>query len=171
MVLTCENFIDGKHFYPNLTLFMSMFQETTIFLQTISREKQNILTMTTPDKIKELEDTIIDFNEYLETVAAGLENLEIGVKAIVENIKVEIEELSKGTEDVISGMKHDVEQGRIVVAQMLKTLSTTKSSLSTIPTEYTAKPTTSQTTEPSSSTPFLEKEKEMLELKAKDSNF
>ena len=50
---------------------MNMFQETTIFLQIISQEKQNILTMTTPDKIKELEDIIIDFNEYLETVAAG----------------------------------------------------------------------------------------------------
>ena len=127
--------------------------------------------MTTPDKLKELEDIVIDFNEYLETVAAGLENLETGVKAIVENIRVEIEELSKGTEDVISGMKHDLEQGRTVVAEMLKTLSTTKSSPSptptTVQTESTAKPATPQTEEPSSSTPFLEKEKEMLELKAK----
>ena len=87
---------------------MSMFKETIIFLQTILREKQNILTITTPEKVKELEDIIIDFNEYLKTVA-GLENLKTGVKAIVENIKVEIEELSKGTEDVISGMKHDLE--------------------------------------------------------------
>ena len=61
--------------------------------------------MTTPDKIKELEDSVIDFNEYLETIATGLENLDTGVKAIVANIKVEIEELSKGTEDVISSMK------------------------------------------------------------------
>jgi len=64
-------------------------------------------------------------------------------------------------------MRRDVEQGRIVVAEMLKTLSTTKSSLSTIPTESTADPVIVQTTEPSSSSPFLEKEKEMLELKAK----
>jgi len=65
-------------------------------------------------------------------------------------------------------MRHDLEQGRIVVAKMLKALSTTKSSLSTIPTTSLAKPQTSQTTiEPSSSSPFLEKEKKMLELKAK----
>jgi len=88
--------------------------------------------MTTPDKIKELEDIIIDFNEYLEPVSAGLEHLDTGVKAIVENIRVEIEELSKGIEEIISNMGHDLEQGRIVVAEMLKTLSTTKSSLSTI---------------------------------------
>ena len=36
-----------------------------------------------------------------------------------------------------------------------------------MPTTSMAKPSTSQTTEPSSSSPFLEKEKEMLELKAK----
>jgi len=54
--------------------------------------------MTTPDKIKGLEDIITDFNEYLETVSIGLEHLNTGVKAIVENITVEVEELSKGTE-------------------------------------------------------------------------
>jgi len=51
---------------------MSVFQETIIFLQIISREKQNIITMATLDKIKEFEDVIIDFNEYLETVIVGL---------------------------------------------------------------------------------------------------
>jgi len=111
-----------------------MFQETTIFLQIISQEKQSILTMTTLDKIKELDDSIIEFNEYLETVSTGLEHLDTGVKAIVENIRVEVEELSKETEKIISNVKHDLEQGRIVVAEMLKTLSTTKSSLSTMPT-------------------------------------
>jgi len=62
-------------------------------------------------------------------------------------------------------MKHDLEQGRIVVAEMLKALSTTKSSLSTSPTENTVKPATLQTIEPSSSTPFLEKEKKITKLK------
>jgi len=65
-------------------------------------------------------------------------------------------------------MRHDLEQGRIVVVEMLKALSTTKSSLSTILTTSLEKPQTSQTTtKPPSSSPFLEKEKEMLELKAK----
>lgn len=31
--------------------------------------------MTTPDKIKELEDIVIGFNEYLEIVSIGLEQL------------------------------------------------------------------------------------------------
>jgi len=44
--------------------------------------------MMTPSKIKELEDIIIDFNEYLETVSTGLEHLDTGVKVIVENIRV-----------------------------------------------------------------------------------
>ena len=99
--------------------------------------------MTTSDKIKELEDSIIDFNEYLETIAVGLENLDTGVKATVENIRVKLEELSKETEEVISSMKHDVEQGKIVVAEMLKALSTTKSSSSTMTTTSPAKPQTS----------------------------
>ena len=51
---------------------------------------------------------------------------------------------------------------------MLKALSTTKSFPSTIPTTSLAKSQTSQTTtKPSSSSRFLEKEKEMIELKAK----
>ena len=33
------------------------------------------------DKIKELEDIIIDFNEYLETVLEGLKQIHTGVKA------------------------------------------------------------------------------------------
>jgi len=124
--------------------------------------------MTTPDKSKEIEDIIIDFNEYLETLSTGLEHLDTGVKAIVENTKVEVEELSKGTEEIISNMRHDLEQGRIEVAEMLKALSNTKLSSSTTSTTSLAKPQTSQTImEASSSSPFLEKENEMLELKAK----
>jgi len=67
-------------------------------------------------------------------------------------------------------MKRDLEQGITVLAEMLKPLSITKSSLSTITTTSLAKPQTSQTImieEPSSSSPFLEKENEMLELKVK----
>jgi len=76
--------------------------------------------MTTSNGIKELEDIIINFNEYLKTVSTGLEHLDTGVKVIVENIRVEVEELSKGTEEIISNMRHDLEQGRIVVVEMLK---------------------------------------------------
>jgi len=55
-----------------------------------------------------------------------------------------------------------------LVAEMLKALGTTKSSPSTTTTTTLAKPQTSQiTTKPGSSSPFLKKEKEMLELKAK----
>jgi len=98
----------------------------------------------------------------------GLEHLDTGVKVIVENIRVEVEEISKETEEIILNMRRDLDQGRIAVAEMLKALNTTKSSPSTITTTSLAKPHTSQTTtEPSSSSPFLEKEKEMLELKAK----
>ena len=75
----CENSINGKLFCLNLTLFMSMFQETITFLQTILQEKLNISTMTTPEKLKELEDITIDFNEYLETTTVNLEHLETGV--------------------------------------------------------------------------------------------
>ena len=46
--------------------------------------------MMTPDKIKELEDIIIDFNEYLETVSTGLEYLHTGVKAIVEILEFKL---------------------------------------------------------------------------------
>ena len=64
-------------------------------------------------------------------------------------------------------MRQDLEQGRTMVAEMLKALRTTKTSPSTIPTTSLAKPQTSwTTTEPSLSSPFLEKEKERLELKA-----
>jgi len=46
---------------------------------------QNISTITTLNKIKELEDIaiVIDFNEHLETISARLENLDTGVKAII----------------------------------------------------------------------------------------
>ena len=65
-------------------------------------------------------------------------------------------------------MSHDLKQGRIVVVETLKALSTAKSSPATIPTTSLAKPQTSQTsTEPGSRSPFLEKEKAMLELKDK----
>ena len=64
-----------------------MLQEIIIFLQIILQEKQNISTMTTPDKLKELEDIVIDFNEYFETVSAGLKQLESGVQAIVDNLR------------------------------------------------------------------------------------
>ena len=53
--------------------------------------------MTSPKKLKELEDITIDFNEYLQTVTENLKHLEIGVQAIVTNIRTEIDELSKGT--------------------------------------------------------------------------
>ena len=66
--------------------------------------------MTTPDKPKELEDIVIDFKEYLETILGELEQLEIGVKAIVDNIITEIDELSIGTDNIIRDMKKDTEQ-------------------------------------------------------------
>ena len=50
--------------------------------------------MTTLDKLKELEDIVIDLNEYLETIAKGFEQLDIGVKAVVDNLRVRVEELS-----------------------------------------------------------------------------
>ena len=47
--------------------------------------------MTTPDKLKELKDIVIGFNEYLQTVSIGLEQLDTGVKAIVTLITSESE--------------------------------------------------------------------------------
>jgi len=123
--------------------------------------------MTTPDKLKELKNIVIYFNEYLETVAEGLGQPDIGVKVIVDNLRVEIEELSKETEEI---MQRDLEQGTTVVAEMLKVLCSTKYFSSTNTTTSFAKPSTSQTTknkELSSSGPFLEKEKRLLEFKAK----
>jgi len=121
--------------------------------------------MITPEKIKEPEYIIIDFNEYFETISEGLEQLDTIVKPIVDNIKVEIEELFKGTEEFILTIKGDIEQGRTVVAEMVKVLNTTKSSPSTITTTSLAKPQTSQTItieESSSNSQFLEKDKEIL---------
>jgi len=83
--------------------------------------------MITLDRIKELEYIIINFNEYLEAVSEGLEQLDMRVKTIVNNIKVENEELFKETEEIILTIKRDLEQGRTVVAEMVKVLSTTKS--------------------------------------------
>ena len=77
----------------------------------------------------------------------GLEHLDTGVKAIVENIIVEVEELSKETEEIILNMRRDLDQGRIAVAEMRKALNTTKSSPSTITTTSLTKPQTSQTIE------------------------
>jgi len=75
-------------------------------------------------------------------------------------------------------MRKDHEQGRTIITEFLKTISFLKSTSSiTSPmiTTSSANPMTSptiQTTtttlaEPNSSSPFLEKEKEMLQLKAK----
>ena len=173
MALICTNFTDDKLSCLNLTAFVSMLQEIIIFLQIISQENQNISTMTTPDKLKELEDIVINFNEYLNTVSAGLEQLEISAQAIVDNLQTEINELSTRTSDIIRDMKKDLEQGRMVLDEMLKSISSLKSHSSTISTISTispVKPQFLQTTKskaPSSSIPFLEKERKMQELKAK----
>ena len=71
------------------------------FLADYLRRELEYLTMTTPDKLKEPEDIAIDFNEYLETVSAGLEQLETGVKVIVDNIRTKMDELSIGTDSII----------------------------------------------------------------------
>jgi len=73
-------------------------------------------------------------------LSIGLEHLDAGVKAVVENIRVEVEELSNETEDTISNMRQDLEQERTVVAEMLKALSTTEFSPSTILTTSLANP-------------------------------
>jgi len=123
--------------------------------------------MTTPDKLKELED-----NEYLETVSVRLEQLEIGIKVAIDNIQTEIKELFTRTDSIIRDMEKDLEQIITVITEMPKSISCLKSPSSTILTISTTipvKPQTSpsKTIEPSSSTPFLEKDKEMPELKAK----
>ena len=90
--------------------------------------------MTTPDKLSEPEDIVIDFNEYLETVLTGLEQLKIGVEAIVHKIRTEIDKLATGTNSIINDMKKDIERGRTVIAEMLKSISSMKSPSSTIST-------------------------------------
>ena len=65
--------------------------------------------MTTPDKLKEFENIVINFNEYLKTVANGLEQKDTCVKVIVDNLRVEIEELPTGIEEIILNMKCDLE--------------------------------------------------------------
>ena len=64
--------------------------------------------MTTPDKVKELDDIVIDFNEYLETISTGLEQLKTRVQAIVDNLHTEIDELATGTNSIIADMKKDL---------------------------------------------------------------
>jgi len=124
--------------------------------------------MTTLDKIKEPENIVIDFNKYPKTASIGLEHFDTRVKAIVENLNVEVKELSKGIEEIFTNMKKDLEQGRIVVTQMLKGLNIDPSSsiVSTINFVMPQPSATTPTKEPNSSTSFLKKEKEMLELKA-----
>jgi len=97
--------------------------------------------MTTPDKVKELDDIVIDFNEYLETISTGLEQLKTRVQAIVDNLYTEIDELATGTNSIIGDMKKDVEKGRTVAAKMLKSIS---SASSTIPTSLTISPAKTQ---------------------------
>jgi len=134
--------------------------------------------MMTLERLKELEEITIEFDKYFETVIVNLEHLEIGLQDIVVNIRTEIEELAKGATKIISDMRKDLEQGRTVISELLRTINSLRSSSSTISPIITtsfAKPMTSPTmqtntttlTEPSWSSPFLEKEKEMLELKAK----
>ena len=79
--------------------------------------------MTTPEKLKELEDITIDFNEYLRTVTENLKHLETGVQDIVTNIRMEIDELSKGTTEILTDMRKDLEQGNLVVAELFKTIN------------------------------------------------
>lgn len=51
--------------------------------------------MVTTEKLKELEDIVIDFNEYLETVSVGLEHLETRIQAIVDNIRTKLKNFLK----------------------------------------------------------------------------
>ena len=99
--------------------------------------------MMTPDKLKEPEDIVIDFNEYLETVLIGLEQLETSVQAIVNNLRTEINKLSTGTTYIIGDVKKHLEQRRIIIGEMLKSISSLKpnsSTLSTILITSPAKP-------------------------------
>ena len=92
---------------------------------------------------------------------------------IVDNLQIKINELLTGTTGIIGDMKKHLEQGRAVVVEMLKSISSLKPISSNLSTVSTTSPTmpqtlpTTQTIEPSSSSPFLEKQKEMPELKAK----
>jgi len=102
--------------------------------------------MTTLDVLKELKDAIIDFNIYLKIISVGLKQLETGAKAIVDNIRTfGIDELSIGIDSIIAYMKKDLEQGRILKVETLKSISSVKSPSSTISTISTARPTKTQT--------------------------
>jgi len=130
-------------------------------------------------ELKELEDITIDFNKYLETVTVNLEHLETGVQNIVTNIRTEINELAKGTKEIIGDMRRDLDQGRTVVPKLLKMVNSLRSALSTNSPVTTISPiqsvasstlptiTSINISKPSSSSSFLEKEKEMQELKVK----
>ena len=75
------------------------------FLTDYLTREAEYLTMTTLNKIKELEDNMIDFNEFLENLSTWLEHSDVGVKAIVDNLRVEVEEFSKGAKKIIRDMK------------------------------------------------------------------
>ena len=131
--------------------------------------------MTTPEKLNELEDITIDFNEFQQNVTEHLKHLEIGVQDIVSNIKAEIDELSKGATEIVINMRKDLEQGSTVISELFEainslrpissTISSATISSSTMPMASSITPTI--IFEPSSSPSFLKKEKEMEELKAK----
>jgi len=63
--------------------------------------------ITIPDQLKELEYIVIDFNECIETVAEGLEQLDTGAKVIVDKLRVEVEELSKEIDEIIKSVRND----------------------------------------------------------------
>ena len=94
----------------------------------------------TLEKFKELKDIVMNFNECLETISAGLEQLERRVKAIVDNIITKIAKLSIGTDSIIRDMKKDLEHGKTVLAEMPKSISSLKSLSSTLSTISTINP-------------------------------
>ena len=82
----------------------------------------------------------------MKTVSAWLQQLKIGVKAIIDNIRTEIDELSTGTDYVIGDTKKNLEQERTMIAKMLKSISSLKSPSSTISTISTNSPAKPQPT-------------------------
>jgi len=86
--------------------------------------------------------------------------------------------LTKGTTEIISDMRNDLEQGQTLITELLKTINSLGSTSSTISplistssmnpiTSLTIQTTTSASTKPNLSSPFLKKEKKMLEFKGK----
>ena len=109
----------------------------------------------TLERLKELEEITIEFDKYFETVIVNLEHLEIGLQDIVVNIRTEIEELAKGATKIISDMRKDLEQGRTVISELLRTINSLRSSSSTISPIITtsfAKPMTSPTMQTNTTT-------------------